>query len=143
MQRYGYTRAGMAISLAAAVGLGYIAYLQYSLAQADAVIATTIAEAHKAAKTVSKQSMDKNGSVEFSKNDELEKKGWTLSENKQSYELKTDGKVHASMLLDHVSGKVVYKIDCGSFKEEAAQQECSDVLDGTGKNYVNTDEVPW
>ncbi|MFA6189286.1 MAG: hypothetical protein WC680_08410 [Sulfuricurvum sp.] len=143
MQRKGYTRAGMAISLVAAAGLGYIAYLQYSLAQADAIIATTITEAHKAAKTASKQKVDGNGSVEFTKNDELEKKGWVLSQNKQSYEYKKDGKVHASMLLDHVTGKVVYKIDCGSFKEEAAQQECSDVLDGTGKNYVNTDEVPW
>lgn len=143
MQRQGYTRAGMAISLVAAAALGYIAYLQYSLAQADALIATTIAEAHKAAKTVAKQSVDGNNSVAFSKNDELEKKGWVLSENKQSYEYKTNGKVHASMQLDHTSGKVVYKIDCGSFKEEAAQQECSDVLDGTGKNYVNTDEVPW
>ena len=32
MMRNGYTRAGLALSLAAAIGLGYIAYLQYRLA---------------------------------------------------------------------------------------------------------------
>ncbi|MDP1784920.1 MAG: hypothetical protein Q8K81_05795 [Sulfuricurvum sp.] len=143
MHRNGYTRASLAISLIAAAGLGYVAYLQYSLAQVDSVIATTISGAHKAAKSVSKLKAEGNASIELSKVTALEGKGWKLSENNQSYEYKVDGKVHATMTLDHASGKVVYKIDCGSFKESIAQQECSDTLDGTGRNYINTDEVPW
>lgn len=143
MKRRGYTRVSLAIALAAAAGLGYIAYLQYQLAEVDSIIAKTVVGAHNAAKTAAKQQADGNGSVEFTKDDELEKKGWKLSADKQSYELAKDGKVHATMVLDHKTGKVVYKIDCSSFQDEKAQQECSDVLDGTGKNYVNTDEVPW
>lgn len=143
MQRYGYTRASLAIALLAAAGLGYVAYLQYSLAQVDSVIATTISGAHKAAKSASKLKAQGDEAIELSKVAELEGKGWELSDNNQSYEYKEDGKIHATMSLDHVTGKVVYKIDCGSFKGDAAQEECSNVLDGSGKNYVATDEVPW
>jgi hypothetical protein len=143
MMRNGYTRAGFALSLAAAIGLGYIAYLQYRLAEVDSVIATTIAGAQKAARAAGKMKAEGNKDIELSKVAELEGKGWALSDDNQSYELKGEGKVHASMMLDHVTGKVVYKIDCGSFNGESAQEECSSVLDGTGKNYVNTDEVPW
>ncbi|MDP3300744.1 MAG: hypothetical protein Q8S36_02125 [Sulfuricurvum sp.] len=143
MQRYGYTRASLAIALLVAAGLGYIAYLQYRLAQVDSVIATTISGAHKAAKSATKLKSEGSEVIELSKVAEMEKKGWKLSDNNQSYEYKEDGQVHATMSLDHVTGKVVYKIDCGSFKTDEAQQECSDVLDGTGKNYVATDEVPW
>lgn len=142
MQRKGYTRASLAIALVAAAGLGYIAYLQYELAKVDSIIAETIVGAHNAAKACKLKRVG-NKIVELCETPELEKKGWTLSADKQSYELKEDGKVHAVMVLDHVSGKVVYKIDCGSFKSEAAKQECSDTLDGTGKNYISTDEVPW
>lgn len=143
MQRKGYTRASLAISLVVAVGLGYVAYLQYSLAQVDSVIATTISGAHKAAKSASKLKTQGSEAIELSKVAEMEGKGWELSDNNQSYEYKQDGKIHATMVLDHKTGKVVYKIDCGSFKTEAAQEECSDVLDGTGRNYIATDQVPW
>ncbi|MHB8100555.1 MAG: hypothetical protein ACYDD5_13325 [Sulfuricurvum sp.] len=142
MQRKGYTRASLAIALLAAGGLGYIAYLQYQLKQVDSIIAETIIGAHKAAKAC-KVKKEGNVTVELCETPDLEKKGWKLSDDKQSYELAKDGKVHAAMVLDHKTGKVVYKIDCGSFEGGDAQQECSDVLDGTGKNYVNTDEVPW
>jgi hypothetical protein len=142
MQRKGYTRASLAIALVAAAGLGYIAYLQYQLAEVDSVIAETIVGAHNAAKTC-KLKREGNKIIELCETPELEKKGWKLSADKQSYELSKNGKTNAVMVLDHVSGKVVYKIDCGSFGGEKAQQECSDVLDGTGKNYVATDEVPW
>jgi hypothetical protein len=142
MQRKGYTRASLAIALLASAGLGYIAYLQYELAKVDSIIAETIVGAHKAANACKLKRVG-NKIIELCETPELENKGWTLSADKQSYELKEDGKVHAVMVLDHVTGKVVYKIDCGSFKSEAAKQECSDTLDGTGKNYVNTDEVPW
>ena len=141
--RNGYTRAGFALSLAAAIGLGYIAYLQYRLAQVDSVIATTITGAQKAARAAGKMKSEGNETIKLSKVAELEGKGWALSDDNQSYEYKGEGKVHASMTLDHTTGKVMYKIDCGSFEDSAAQQECSDVLDGTGKNYINTDEVPW
>lgn len=142
MKRKGYTRASLAIALVAAAGLGYIAYLQYELAKVDSIIAETIVGAHNAAKTC-KLKREGNKIIELCETPDLEKKGWKLSDDKQSYELSKDGKVHATMILDHVTGKVVYKIDCGSFSSESAQQECSDVLDGTGKNYVNTDEVSW
>lgn len=142
MQRYGYTRASLAISLLAAAGLGYIAYLQYQLAEVDSIIAETIVGAHNAAETC-KLKREGNKIVELCEAPNLEKKGWKLSKDKQSYELSEDGKVHATMVLDHKTGKVSYKIDCGSFKTDEAKQECSDVLDGTGKNYVATDEVPW
>jgi len=143
MMRNGYTRAGFALSLAAAIGLGYIAYLQYRLAQVDAVIATTITGAQKAARAAGKMKAEGNENIELSKVAELEGKGWELSDDNKSYEFKEEGKVHASMTLDHTTGKVVYKIDCGSFSDESAQQECSDVLDGTGKNYVDANDVPW
>lgn len=142
MKRKGYTRASLAIALVAAAGLGYIAYLQYQLAEVDSIIAETISGAHNAAKAC-RIKKDGNVTVELCETPDLEKKGWKLSDDKQSYELAKDGKVHASMVLDHKSGKVVYKIDCGSFNSDKAQQECSDVLDGTGTSYVNTDEVPW
>ena len=142
MQRKGYTRASLAIALIAVAGLGYIAYLQYQLKQVDSIIAETIVGAHNAAKACKLKRVG-NKIVELCETPDLEKKGWTLSPDKQSYELRENGKVHAVMVLDHVTGKVVYKIDCGSFHSEQAQQECSDVLDGTGKNYVATDEVPW
>lgn len=142
MQRKGYTRASLAIALIAAAGLGYIAYLQYQLAEVDSIIAETIVGAHNAAKAC-KLKKEGNKVIELCETPDLEKKGWKLSADKQTYELSTDGKVHATMVLDHKTGKVVYKIDCGSFKSEQAKQECSDTLDGTGKNYVNTDEVPW
>lgn len=141
--RNGYTRTGFALSLAAAIGLGYIAYLQYRLAQVDSIIATTIAGAQKAARTAGKMKADGNESIELGKVAGLEEKGWALSDDNKSYELKEEGKVHASMTLDHATGKVVYKIDCGSFSSESAQQECSDILDGTGKNYVDSNDVPW
>lgn len=142
MQRKGYTRASLAIALIAAAGMGYIAYLQYQLAEVDAIIAETIVGAHKAAQTC-KLKKEGNKIIELCETPDLEKKGWKLSSDRQSYELAKDGKVHATMVLDHKTGKVVYKIDCGSFKTEAAQEECSDVLDGTGKNYIGTDQVPW
>ena len=138
----GYTRASLAIALVAAVGLGYIAYLQYELAKVDSIIAETVLGANNAAKACKLKRVG-NKIIELCETPGLEKKGWTLSADKQSYELKEDGKVHAVMVLDHVAGKVTYKIDCGSFESEQAQQECSDTLDGSGKNYVATDEVPW
>ena len=58
--------------------------------------------------------------IELSKVAELEGKGWELSDDNQSYEYKGEGKVHASMTLDHTTGKVVYKIDCGSFSGECS-----------------------
>jgi len=143
MMRNGYTRAGFALSLAAAIGLGYIAYLQYRLAQVDSVIASTVMGAQKAARAAGKMKAEGNESIELSKVADLEDKGWELSDDNKSYEFKDEGKVHASMTLDHITGKVVYKIDCGSFGDSAAQQECSDVLDGTGKNYVDANDVPW
>lgn len=143
MMRNGYTRTGFALSLAAAVGLGYIAYLQYRLAQVDSIIASTITGAQKAARAAGKIKTDGNGTIELRQVVELEGKGWELSDDNKTYEFKDEGKVHASMTLDHVTGKVTYKIDCGSFGSDAAQQECSDVLDGTGKNYVDANDVPW
>lgn len=141
MQRHGYTRAGFALSLAAAIGLGYIAYLQYRLAQVDEIIAKTIVGAQKAAKEAGKQAKE-GKEIEFNI-EELEKKGWTLSADKTTYQYKVDDKVHAALQLDKESGKVIYKIDCGSFSDEFAQQECSDALDGSGKNYVDSNDVPW
>lgn len=143
MMRNGFTRIGFILSLGAAVGLGYAAYVQYRIAEINSVITTTVTGAQKAARIAGKMKVDGNGTVAFSKVAELEKKGWVLSDDNQSYELKEKDKVHASMTLDHTTGKVVYKIDCGSFSSESAQQECSDALDGSGKNYVATDEVPW
>lgn len=141
MQRRGYTRAGFALSLAAAIGLGYIAYLQYRLAQVDSIIAKTISGAQKAAKEAAQQA--KEGKEITFNVEELEKKGWVLSKDKTTYEYKVDGKVHAMLKLDTESGKVLYQIDCGSFSDAFAQQECSDALDGTGKNYVDSNDVPW
>lgn len=145
MQRNGYTRAGLALSLAAAIGLGYIAYLQYRLAEVDSIIAKTIVGAQKAAKEAGKEVKDgkKNQELELINVAELEGSGWSLSKDKSVYEYKVDGKIHAALQLDKESGHVVYKIDCGSFSDEFAQEECSEALDGTGKNYVSTDNVPW
>ncbi|HEX5710956.1 MAG TPA: hypothetical protein VFX68_06375 [Sulfuricurvum sp.] len=143
MMRNGYTRIGFILSLAAAFGLGYTAYVQYRIAQINSVITTTVTGAQKAARAAGKMKEDGNGTIKLAKVAELEAKGWVLSDDNQSYELKEEGKVHASMTLDHKTGKVVYKIDCGSFSDGLAQQECSDALDGTGKNYVDTNDVPW
>ncbi len=66
-----------------------------------------------------------------------------MSDDKKSYDYKHDGAVYASMTLDPQTGKVTYRIDCGSFESDGAKQECSDVLSGTGKNYVDTNDVPW
>jgi hypothetical protein len=143
MMRNGFTRIGFILSLGAAFGLGYTAYVQYRIAQINSVITTTVTGAQKAARIAGKMKVDGNGTVAFRKVAELEGKGWVLSDDNQSYELKEKGRVHASMTLDHATGKVVYKIDCGSFGSESDQQECSDALDGSGKNYVATDEVPW
>lgn len=142
MQRRGYTRAGFALSLAAAISLGYIAYLQYRLGQVDSIIAKTLTGAQKVAKEAAQQA--KEGKEIAFNVDELEKKGWVLSpKDKTMYEYKVDGKVHAMLKLDTESGKVLYQIDCGSFSDEFAKQECSDALDGTGKNYVDSNDVPW
>ena len=143
MMRNGFTRIGFIVSLAAAFGLGYTAYVQYRIAEINSVIATTVTGAQKAARAAGKIKADGNGTIELAKVAELERKGWVLSDDNQSYELKEKGKVHASMTLDHVTGRVVYKIDCGSFSDELAQQECSDALDGTGKNYIDSNDVPW
>jgi len=143
MQRSGFTRASLAISLAAAIGLGYIAYLQYRLAEVNSVIATTISGAQKAAQKAGKLQASGEKDITLQKVAELEGKGWELSEDKKTYEYKNDGAVYAKMTLNSETGKVTYSIDCGSFQNDGAKQECSDVLDGTGKNYVDANDVPW
>jgi hypothetical protein len=143
MQRSGFTRAGMAISLAAAIGLGYIAYLQYRLAEVNSVIAETISGAQKAAQKAGKLQASGDKDITLQKVAELEGKGWELSDDNKTYEYKNKGAVYASMALDPKTGKVTYRIDCGSFENDGAKQECSNVLDGTGKSYVDTNDVPW
>jgi hypothetical protein len=143
MKRNGFTRASLALSLAAAIGLGYTAYLQYQLSQVNAVIAQTLNGAQKVAKEASKLKIEGRENFAFNKVSNLEEKGWKLSDNNQSYELKEDGAVQATMSLDKKEHKVVYKINCGNFKGDAAKDECSKALDGTGRNYVANDEVPW
>jgi len=143
MKRDAYTRAGLALSLAAAIGLGYIAYLQYQLAKVNEVIATTIAGAQKAAKAAKKLHDEGKSDMEISDVAELEGKGWELTDNNQTYEYKEEGRVYAQMYFDPKTGKVTYKIDCGSFDLDSAKEECSSILDGTGRNYIATDNVPW
>jgi hypothetical protein len=143
MQRSGFTRVSLAISLTAAIGLGYIAYLQYRLAEVDSIIATTIAGAQKAAHKAGQLQASGDKDITLQKVAELEGKGWALSDDNKSYEYKNNGTVYASMSLDSKTGKVTYRIDCGSFQNDGAKQECSDILDGTGKNYVDTNDVPW
>lgn len=144
MKHKAYTRFGMVIALIIAVCLGIIAFIQYQIAKTDSVIITTISNAQQVAKKVTAHVKDGNNSeVQLSQLVDLKEKGWALSENNQSYEYKQDGKVVASVHLDHEKGSVVYKINCGSLINEFSQQECSDALDGTGKNYVSTDDVPW
>jgi hypothetical protein len=143
MQRSGFTRVGMAISLAAAIGLGYIAYLQYRLAEVNSLIATTISGAQKAAQKAGKLQASGDKDITVQKVAALEDKGWELSDDNKSYEYKNEGAVYASVTYDPKTGKVAYRIDCGSFENDSAKQECSDVLDGTGKNYVDANDVPW